>query len=83
MRQHPEPVTDIQGRKKSRETGCQIEIGKAIVEELGQPDLSGCKTPGIARYFLRGTKVEMFRRGLRQHFLSLGLVTVLIVTNHS
>ncbi len=79
VRQHPEPVADIQGRKKSRETSCQIEIRKTIIKKLGQPDFSRCEPLGIACDFLRGAKVEMFWRGLRQHASSLLMVTVLMM----
>ena len=83
MWQHPEPVADIQGREKSRESGGQVEIGKTIVEEFWQPDFSGCEVPGVSCYFLRGAEIKMFRRGLSKHASSLLVVTVLMMTNIS
>lgn len=83
MRQHPEPVADIQSREKGREAGSQIEIGQAIVKQFGQPDFSGHEVPGVSSYFLSGAKVKMFRRGVSQHASSLLVVTVLMMTNVS
>ena len=83
MRQHPEPVADVQGREKCGKSGGQVEIGKAIVEEFWQPDFSGCEVPGVSCYFLRGAEIKMFRRGLSKHASSLLVVTVLMMTNIS
>ncbi len=78
MRQDPEPVADIQSRKKSRESGRQIEIGKAIVDQFGQPDFSAYKITGFSCYFLRGTKGEIIWCGLCRHASSLFMVTFLM-----
>lgn len=83
MRQHPEPVADIQGREKSRESGGQVEVRKAIVEEFWKPDFAGREVPGVSCYFLRGAEIKMFRRGLGKHASSLLVVTVLMMTNIS
>ncbi len=78
MRQDPEPVADIQSREKSRETGRQIEIGKAIVDKFRQPDLSGYKITGFSCYFLRGAEGEIIWCGFRQHASSFLMVTFLM-----
>lgn len=40
VRQHPKPLADVQSCEKSRKSGCEVEIGEAIVKQPGQPDLA-------------------------------------------
>lgn len=65
--EHPEPLADVQGREKGRESGNQVEIGQRIVEKLGQPYLSGDGIACLARDLLRIGESDRLPCGGSQH----------------
>src|SRR5690606_28422459 len=59
VREHPEPRAHVQRGEEGGDAGNEVEPGKAVVEELGQPDLAGRQVLGRAGNVFRSTQVHL------------------------